>query len=222
MRPLEFRVFNFHCIWGYRYSRMLVTLAIEDALSEVVARRLIGEYIPWAEIFDVVGSSGIDSVKRQITGMNHRARHVGPVLVLADLDRPQSCAPTLVRDLTGGLPISSRMLIRIAVLEIESWIIADREGMARWLGVASSVVFPNPENLDDPKRAFVQLAARSRNRRLRESIAPKRVLGTNRTGPDYNETVSEFVANHWNPEIARRNSHSLDRAIVRIAELTFP
>ena len=201
---------------------MFITLAIEDALSEAVARRLILEYIPRAEVFDVVGSSGIGSVKRQITGMNHRARYVGPVLVLADLDKPQSCPPALVHDLTDGLPISPRMLIRIAVLEIESWILADREGMARWLGVASSVVFPHPENLDDPKRAFVQLASRSQNRRLRESIAPRRVLGTNRTGPDYNETVCEFVTNYWNPEVARRNSPSLDRAITRIAELAAP
>ena len=198
---------------------MFVTLAVEDALSEAVARRLMAEYIPRAEVFDVVGASGIDSVKKQITGMNHRARYVGPVLVLADLDKPQSCPPALVRDLTGGLPISPRMLVRIAVLEIESWILADREGMAQWLGVASNVVFPHPENLDDPKRAFVQLASRSQNRRLRESIAPRRVLGTNRTGPDYNETVSEFVSQHWNPEVARLGSPSLDRAITRIAEL---
>ena len=128
----------------------------------------------------------------------------------------------LVDELADELIIAPNMLIRVAVLEIESWIFADREGIAQWLGIAASVVPRYPESVQDPKRTLVQLAARSHNRALREAIAPSRVLGTNRTGPNYNEAIGGFVAQRWNPEVARRNAPSLDRAIARIAELRAP
>ena len=92
--------------------------------------------------------------------------------------------------------MAPKMLIRVAVLEIEAWIMADRTGIAGWLGVTANTVPRNPELLTDPKRTLVQLASRSRNRSLREAIAPVRVTGTHRTGPNYNETVGEFVAQH--------------------------
>ena len=196
---------------------MHITLVVEDDLSEVVAKRLIGEYLSMAEIYEVFVAGG--SIKKYIPGLNQRARFLGPVLALADLDRPLSCPAVLVQELTSELLKDPNLLIRIAVLEIESWILADREAIAGWLGVATNVVSRNPESLDDPKRTLVQIAGRSRNRRLREAIAPIRVLGTNRTGPNYNETLARFVTGHWKPEAARRNAPSLDRAIARIAEL---
>lgn len=196
---------------------MQITLAVEDTLSRAVARRLVYEYLPLAHIFEEFVAGG--SVENRIPGLNQRALYVGPVLALADLDSPMSCPAALVGQYSSGLTISPRMLIRVAVLEIESWIMADRAGTAGWLGIATSTVSRNPESLNDPKRSLVQLASRSRKRLLKEAIAPRNVLGTNRTGPGYNETISEFVALHWNPEAARRNSPSLDRAIVRIAEL---
>ena len=121
-----------------------------------------------------------------------------------------------------GLTVDPNLLVRVAVLEIESWILADREEIARWLGISSGIISRAPESLEDPKRTLVQLASRSQNRALREAIAPVRVLGTNRTGPNYNETVGEFVTQHWDPETARRNAPSLDRAITRIGELAAP
>ena len=196
---------------------MQITLAVEDILSRAVARRLIEEYLPLAEIFEEFVAGG--SIESRIPGLNQRAHHLGPVLALADLDRPMSCPAALVGQYSSGLAISPRMLIRVAVLEIESWIIADREGVSGWLGVAASHISRDPENLADPKRSLVQIAGRSRNRNLRESIAPRRVLGTNRTGPDYNDTLGEFVNQNWNPENARRNAPSLDRSIIRISEL---
>ena len=88
----------------------------------------------------------------------------------------------MVREMTRELTVSPKLLIRLAVLEIESWILADRRAMARWLGVPERVVSRVPESLNDPKRELVQLASRSRNRSLREAIAPPGVRGTSRTG----------------------------------------
>ena len=121
--------------------------------------------------------------------------------------------------MSGGLTVAPNLLIRIAVLEIESWIMADRDGVAEWLGIAASAVPLRPERVPDPKRALVQLAARSRNRALREAIVPRRGLGSHRVGPFYNDAVGEFVAHLWDPDVARRCSGSLERAVFRVAGL---
>ena len=198
---------------------MLATIAVEDELSAYVAERLIGGYVPRAEITRVMVLEGVNNIKGRMRDLVQIARFQDMVLVLADMDNPRGCPPGLLNELCGGLTIASNMIIRIAMLEVEAWILADREGAAQWLGIAANIVPRNPESLADPKRTLVQLARRSRNRGLREAIAPLRVLGTHRTGPNYNEAVGEFVVQHWNPDVARRNAPSLDRAITRIAEL---
>ena len=197
---------------------MHITLVVEDDLSGVVAERLVDEYLSAAQVLELFVAGG--SIRGRIQGLNQRARFNGPVLALADLDRPLSCPAALVRELTGGLVLHPNMLIRVAVVEVESWVMADREGIAGWLRIAANAVPRNPESLADPKRTLVQLAGSSRTRSLREAIAPLRVLGTHRTGPNYNEAVGEFVTQLWDPESARRNAPSLDRAITRIAELS--
>lgn len=199
---------------------MYITLVVEDDLSGRVAERLVDEYIPGTQVFELFVAGG--SIRGRMPGLNQRARFNGPVLALADLDRPLSCPAELVQEMTSGLTVEPNLLVRVAVLEIESWILADREAIARWLGISVRNVSRDPESLENPKRALVDLASRSRYRRLRERIAPVRVLGTNRTGPNYNESVGEFVTQLWHPESARRNAPSLDRAITRISELAAP
>ena len=213
---------NFQCTWVFLSNQMPITLAVEDAVSEIVAKRLLHDYCPEEAVTETLGNQGIGYIRRRIRDLNQIALYQNPVLVLADLDRRDDCAPNRVFQLKGRLEIAPALLIRVAVLEIESWILADREGIAEWLGVALNVVPRSPETLEDPKRVFVQLASRSRRRYMREGMSPSEVRGTHRTGPDYNEMVSEFVALQWNPEAARYNSPSLDRAINRISELGDP
>ena len=198
----------------------MITLAVEDTLTEAVATRLVNDYLPGVAVRGVIGHQGIGYIRRRMRDLNQIALYENPVLVVADLDGPDDCAANRVARLSGGLTsVAPNLLIRIAVLEIESWVMADREMIARWLGIAANTVPRSPEDLVDPKRTLVELATRSRNRGLREAIAPARVSGTHRTGPNYNEVVGEFVLQHWNPESARLNAPSLDRAINRIVEL---
>lgn len=196
-----------------------VTVAVEDAVSASVALRLVGRYAPGAEIERVMVLGGINNLRGRMRDLAQIARREDLVLALADMDRPLGCPLGRVRELSGGLAIAPNLLIRIAVLEIESWIMADREGLAEWLGIAASAVPLRPERVQDPKRALVQLAARSRNRGLREAIVPRRGLGSHRVGPFYNDAVGEFVAHLWDPDVARRYSGSLERAVFRVAGL---
>ena len=199
---------------------MPITLAVEDRLSESVAKRLIAEYAPNVEITETLGLQGSAPLRQSFRRLNEIATYQRPTLVFTDLDRPESCPPALLQVWSQGLNISPRLLIRVAVLEIETWLLADRAGIARWLSIAINRVPNNPELVPDPKRTLVELANRSRIRALREAIVPRRGLGTHQIGPGYNQSLSEFATQQWDPDEARLRSPSLDRAITRIAELT--
>ena len=199
---------------------MLLTIAAEDALCESVARRLVSDYLPDADIREpVLGLSGRDDLRQRIRSCNSIAEHIGPVFVVTDSDRPDPCPPELVSNWVAGLHISDRLLLRFAVMEVEAWILADRPGCADWLRISEAIVPRDPENEADPKRRIVHLAGRSRSRKIRAAIVPQGGGGTNRVGPDYNTEVSRFVRQDWNPEFARRNASSLERAIRRLGEL---
>ena len=198
---------------------MTITLAVEDALSEFVAKRLLSDYLPGAAIRETLGHQGVGFLRRRMRDLNQIAllSESGSSFGLIWIHRRTVLEPTGLAQLIGELPHSTSLLIRIAVMEVESWILADRRGIAGWLGVAASIVPTSSENLHDPKRTLVEIARRSRSRALREAIAPQSIRGTGRAGPAYNDSLGEFVTQHWNPEAARRNAPSLDRAIARIA-----
>ena len=198
---------------------MLITLGVEDLLSESVARRLVSEYTPGAQITNVMGLQGNQFLRRQMRVFNEIARHRGPSIVFTDLDRPESCPAELVRDWTSGLQVAPKLLMRVAVMEIEAWVIADRQSFAEWLGIATNVVSRNPDDIPDPKRELVDLARRSRKRELREALVRNLPDGLFRPGPGYNAYLGSFVAQLWKPETARVNSPSLNRAIRRITEI---
>ena len=67
---------------------MLVTLAVEDGLSESVARRLVNEYAHDASIIATLGFQGNQYLRERVRNFNQIAAYTGPVIVLTDLDRP--------------------------------------------------------------------------------------------------------------------------------------
>ena len=198
---------------------MFITLGVEDALSQAVATRLVEQYAEEARILEIVGLAGNDDLRKRLPSLNAVSSFVGPALVLTDLDRPEICPAELVMEWTRNMNRHPNLLIRVAVLEVEAWLIADRVNLARWLSVALNVIPRAPESIDGPKRFLVQMARRSRSRTLREGIVRDRGNGLFQPGPDYNAQLIEFVNDHWNPETARLAAPNLDRAIRRISNL---
>ena len=196
----------------------MITLAVEDRLSEAVAKRLLADYAPDMPVMGTEGLNGFGQLKAKLPSFNMIARYREPVLVITDLDNPASCPVALIQEWRQNLVFEPGLLFRVAVMEIEAWLIADRSRLAQWLGIEDRIVPRNPEHITQPKERLVALARRSPKRALREAIVPRR-NGTGTTGPGYNEHVSDFATRHWNPEMARRTAPSLDRAIARIAEL---
>ncbi len=197
----------------------MVTLGVEDVVSESVALRLVREYAPGLQWAQTMGLSGFGQLKKQMPTFNKIAQYRGSMLVVTDLDNPQLCPINLIAEWCQGLQLSPNLVFRIAVTEIEAWLIADRQHVSQWLAISESLIPRKPESVTQPKECLVGLARRSPNRKLREAIVP-RSGSTRGTGPGYNERISSFASDVWNPEAARVIAPSLNRAIVRIAELS--
>jgi hypothetical protein len=191
----------------------MVTAATEGVVAEAVVRRLIREV--GAQPGPIHGKSGKQHLRQRIVGYNNAAQF-SPWIVLVDLNGDAECALPLRRD---WLKNSAKfMCFRIAVREVEAWLLADRATLANFLGVAVARMPQDVELLGDPKQELVNLARHSRRREIREDMVPRPGSGR-AVGPAYASRLIEFVDNFWVPKTAAKYSDSLRRAINRLQEL---
>jgi hypothetical protein len=182
-------------------------------VDEAVVQRLI-EHVG-AEKGRVHGGYGKDHLRKSLAGYNEAARFT-PWLVLMDLNSDAECAPVLRATLLAAeAPL---MRLRIAVREVESWLLADQERFATFLGVSPRMLPLRPEEEADPKRAVVGIARRSRRRDIRDDIIPR--AGSGRIeGPGYPSRMMEFVLDKqrgWRPEVAALRADSLRRCLAAL------
>ncbi|MCW5890390.1 MAG: hypothetical protein KIT14_07535 [bacterium] len=182
-----------------------VTLVVEGATDEAVARRLLRE--ARLEAGPVYGKAGKQALDARL-GSYNRAARFSHWLVLRDLDEDAPCAPELSQAL---LPAPAPyMRLQVAVRAVEAWLIADGESLGTFLSVARAKVPDSPETLTDPKRELVELARRSRRRAVREAFVPAPGVSA-AVGPGYSAALIEFASRQWRPRIAASRSESLAR-----------
>jgi len=109
------------------------------------------------------------------------------------------------------------MCLRLAVRQVEAWLLADRDAIARHFHLRRQVP-DRPELEADPKVVLVNLCRTSRRRDVREGMVPREASGR-AIGPEYVALVRDFAANGWDPLRARPNAPSLDRAIRAIERM---
>lgn len=187
--------------------------AVEDILSELVLRRLVAAIRPELSIDAIPRQGGRVAIRRRARELNQTARHA-PVIILADLDRPEPCPAQLVADFLGGKP-ARHMLFRVVVMEIESWIMADRLAFSAFLRVPIHRIPENTDDILEPKEFIVTLVRKSRSRDIREDLVPK-VGSTAKVGPAFNSGIASFVSESWDCSRARHSSSSLSRAMERL------
>lgn len=189
-----------------------ITLAVEGPIDGIVMQRLVAEV--GLKVAFVHGERGKDHLDAQMRGFN-RAAERARWLVLRDLDQDADCAPALVARL---LPTPARhMRFRIAVRATEAWLLADRDGLSRFLRVSAARVPPRPDDIDRPKQFLVDLARKSGSSGIRRDMVP--AAGSSaRVGPLYVARIAEFVKAHWQPRQAERASDSLARCLRDIEE----
>lgn len=190
-----------------------IILATEDAVSEALALRLLERAGLIAS--SSIGKQGESWLRTWIRDLNRTAAKK-PVVVFTDQDRPKNCPALLFRKWANA-PKSPNLIFRVAVMEAESWVLADRESTAEFLGVPATKIPLDTDSIPDPKRHLVNLARKSRRAEIRRALAP-RDGSTAQVGPEYNARVPTFVAERWDPESAARCSASLRRAMNRLRE----
>lgn len=192
-----------------------VFLGVEDRLSEAVGKKILHHTLGNGLSIRTMNGQGFGYLAMKIKSFAEISNRY-PVLVLTDLDH-KDCAPSLRSKWLKDVTVPKKMVFRVAVREIEAWLLADRDGIARFLGVSRARVPGNVEQISQPKEALLALA-RGARRELREDLLPRK--GSQAVqGLGYNLRMGQFVGEHWNIDQARMGSDSLDRAIKRICSL---
>ncbi|MDM8554336.1 hypothetical protein QUF75_06360 [Desulfococcaceae bacterium HSG7] len=192
-------------------SRIYITLAVEDSLSEAVVRKMLAQSQKNYEVVNCLSKGGYGYLKKQINAFNQAAKTM-PFFVLTDQDR--GCPPEKIRNWLKH-KLNPNLIFRIAVMEVESWVMAHRQSFAQFASVPIQRIPYNTDAIENPKEFLLAIVSKSRSKRLKDAIVPKRD-STAQTGPDYNAQLSNFIRNAWDVYEAQKNSESLDRAFNRI------
>ena len=160
-------------------------------------------------------ANGKPNLLRALDGYNNAAR-ISPWIVLIDLNGDDDCAPPFV---TRHMPSpATQMVFRVCVRQVESWLLADRERIARFLRVSQARIPRNPDSEPDSKEALIGIARRSSDRLIREEMVPSPGSGR-RVGPGYVARILEFIQNRWDPSVAAGHSESLDRCLRQLTSI---
>ncbi len=186
----------------------------EGLLDRLVAVRLLA-VMNLQVVGSVTDAGGGDRFWQRIQGYN-KAAAIGVIFALADHDSVSCVGPTLAQRIPKR---HSNLVLRLAVPEIEAWLLSDVEAMSRFLGVSVKKIPTNPDAVDDPKREIVNLARRSARAEIRDALVPDG-RGTAAVGSEYTLVMSEFIEFHWRPHIAARRSESLRRAMKALCSAT--
>lgn len=193
-----------------------LNLAVEDDLSEAVLQVMLRQAPRRYAVGTCYARGGFGYLRKTINGFNNAAKGT-PFLVLTDLDVAE-CPPTLIKEWLRQ-PRHPNLLLRIAVREVESWLLADRDAFAKFLGIRVELIPNNADRIADPKKFLIGLTRKSPFASLRKDIVPPQ--GSNREqGPDYNGRLSWFVWNRWRARRAKAHSPSLRRTVDRLSRFT--
>jgi hypothetical protein len=179
-------------------------------VDEVVVRTLLGHAGREAGTIYVQG--GKSRLLAKLAGFN-AAACLSPWVVLVDLNGDTVCAPEFVAE-TMPAP-SAHMIFRVAVRQVEAWLMADRERLARYLRVSQARIPRDPEAESDAKQTMVNIARASSDRRVRQDMVPT-PGGGRKTGPNYAGRLIEFATQRWRPDVAAERADSLSRCMRRL------
>lgn len=184
-----------------------INLVFEDDISEFTMMKILGSFGDKYYCGISYPGKGFGYIKTNINGFN-QAAIATPFFVLTDLDN-YKCPMELITDWLVNPP-KPNFIFRIAVREVEAWLLADRIGYSNFTGVSLANFPLNPEQEADPKQTLINITRKSRKRYLKEDIVP--INQNAQIGPNYNERLMEYVAENWDLGRAMENSESLRRA----------
>jgi hypothetical protein len=199
---------------------MIIHLVPEGHMEEPTGRRLIA--FCGHSLGTIYNSRrGCGYIRSRAALYHSLATSHSGVLVLTDFRDAGAPCPVAALDayLLHKIPHPAPSFIfRFAVNELESWLMADRSGLAQFLGVPVTRLPKEPEAEEKPKRTLVAIARHSSKTRIRDGLAPPPGSQAS-VGPLYRAMMSVFIEQRWNIEAATANAPSLERCVRRLTAL---
>lgn len=167
--------------------------------------------------YTIFCANGKGNIVRKIAKHAEAARQIPRILFL---DSDNKCPVDMRKDLEEKpTHIPDDFILRIVCTCIESWVLADREGLARFCRVNISLI-PTAQKL-----ASIHNHKNELLKVLRKSKSPKGRAMTQGSGndlqfsDDYTRHLADLMTDYWDAERAAQNNDSLRRAIDRLKEL---
>lgn len=189
-----------------------IAVATEDELSEAIALRLISEVKP-LYVTHKLRRDGFGYLRSNMNSWCQMAEQQ-IMMVLTDLDRA-NCLVKFRDQWMTNRQLPARLIFRIAVKEVESWVLADHEAMRKLVG-KKGVLPIAPDALVDPKKTLLGFA-KTAPKSVRDDLL-KIIDSQLRQGLGYNARLTNWVNTTWSPERAAERSPSLARARIRLQE----
>ncbi|MFH1136398.1 MAG: hypothetical protein V1816_09990 [Pseudomonadota bacterium] len=192
---------------------------VEDPPSAEVAKKIV-EYrnehaegsLAFIEGFPHV-TKGFGKIKKMAPRFLAMAENGLVTFTVTDLDK-EACPPELIKKWFSikakPAELPRRVIFRVAVREIEAWILADQFGCSAFLGIPEDNFPSFPDTLNDPKEHLLSIIRKKGKKKWLREMLP---TSNSQIGPMYNIRLCEFVKEAWSPERASASSPSLARAI---------
>lgn len=193
---------------GYIYAQVIV-----EGVTDIPVVTALMRAAGWDEdqfaVRSVNGKGAIDARIQKYW----EASQIIPHVIFRDVDYDEGACPVALRSaLSSKTPGDSpNLLIRIVDKCIESWMLADRRGIAEFCGVSPArVKIPASHHKSYLLRMF-------REAKLKDAVA---YVGNELDfGPAYELHVQRFMTTAWNAGRAADDSPSLGHALQRLRAL---
>jgi hypothetical protein len=192
-----------------------VCLATEDSLSEAVGYRLLAEVGPDIEVGLTFRKNGFGYLKVNIEKFCNIAQR-SPLLLITDLDKAK-CAASLISKWMVSRTCPDNLIFRVAVREIEAWLLADHVGMKKLLVAGATDLPKDPDLLPDPKQVLLKLARKAPRAVQSDLVVESGAIASQGLG--YNHRMGDFVRNTWDPKRAELCSDSLCQTLNRLRQM---
>ena len=189
----------------------------EDKLTEAVLQKCVAEYLPDHTVIRSDVACGRGNVKKSLAAYANLASSM-PVIIGVDLDH-DPCPPQLLSDWDVAGFNNANLIVRVAVREVEAWVLADKKRFANFVGGTSDHIPSSPDEIEDPKRLLLEFARATASDDLKRDLIPINFGQYPRIGPAYNLRMCKFVRDRWRPHVAGGRSASLARAIRALESL---
>ncbi len=193
---------------------MKIHIVAEGKLEKNVAYRIIefcGHHR--GTVYRLKGSGNIGKKAAAYASLADAGTAVPALTDFMDTGSP--CPATAPKSYLGNAHAHQNFLLRFAVNELESWLLADHKNFSKLLGVREDKISPEPDKLPDSKKHLAELARLS----PRKAIKADLISASGRQGQLYIPRMEKFISESWDIEAAMQRSPSLNRCITRLRGL---